>query len=145
MNNSEETLMEWRVHLASKKPIQASAVLLLTFLVATLGGFWLGHPLAGIVTFVILAGALSDYLFPVSYRLTDKKAEAKGILGSQSIEWARVKKEGHDENGIKLSPFAHPTRLDAFRGVYLRIDDNRYEILKIIKICNPTVKPTHKG
>ena len=65
MNNSEETLMEWRVHLASKKPIQASAVLLLTLLVATLGGFWLGHPLAGIVTFVILAGALSDYLFPV--------------------------------------------------------------------------------
>jgi len=38
-----------------------------------------------------------------------------------------------DRNGVLLSPFSRQTRLETFRGIYIRFDGNRKEVMSVIK------------
>jgi len=38
-----------------------------------------------------------------------------------------------DKNGIFLSPFRKPRRLENFRGIYLMVGENRDEVISFIK------------
>lgn len=71
-----------------------------------------------------LAVALSDFLLPTTYRLTPQGAHADCGLSRLFIAWSDVKRATHGSDGVYLSPFARPSRLEAFRGVRLRYGPN---------------------
>ena len=48
--------------------------------------------------------------------------------------WSDFRSFYADRNGVLLSPFARPSRLENFRGVYVRFGDSkRHEILDFIQ------------
>lgn len=86
---------------------------------------------------VALVASLSDFLFPVTYFITPHGASCKMLLKSSEIKWANVRRCYLDDCGVKLSPLDRTSRVEAFRGVYLRFGDNQDEVIKIVKSLRP--------
>ncbi len=133
---SDETLLLWRVHRLRDHP-ERLVLVVLGYVVTTL--FWrlsLPHPLLLVSSLLILTASLSDYLFPITYRLTTQGAHADGILTRFFLEWKEVKRASYGQDGIFLSPLPRPSRLDHFRGVRLLYGkESPDELRMIVKRC----------
>jgi hypothetical protein len=125
---------EWTVHLAARQPKRAFAVA-----GVCLFALFLSFAAFRSVSFTILMGAvlfssLSDFFLPVHYRLTETGAEARHLWTFARIEWKQVKRRLMSNEGIKLSPLRRTSRLDAYRGVFLRFgDENPDTLLETIR------------
>lgn len=132
---------EWTVHLAARRPGRA----LLLALAIALAGAWalfvFGHLLAPLATTGLLVGAVSEFLFPVRYRLTPEFAEARGPLYWRRIAWADVRRVYIGEGEIKLSPLKHGGPREAFRGVVLRLEGPSEPIQEAIRAFRSRVPP----
>jgi len=120
--DAEVTILAWRVHRLREEPGRLPLVAV-GYGVA-LGLWWLlfPHPLALFVPLVSLTSALGEYLFPVSYRLTDRGAHvANGPFVRLFLAWPDVRRATVGDDGVCLSPLARPdSPLAVFRGVRLR-------------------------
>lgn len=112
--------LSWRVHRLRESP-QGVPLVAGAYALA-LGSWWLAfpHPVTLLLPTVALTGALAEYLFPVTYRLTARGAHADCGLSRLLLEWKDVRRATHGTDGVYLSPLARPSRLDSFRGVRLR-------------------------
>lgn len=108
-------------HPASREPLLASLVAAL--LVVISGGlFFLVAPLTALVLGLGLWGSLATFFLPSRYTLEEKGlAVSVGPL-TQRYPWERFRRVSRDRNGLLLSPFLEPHRLDSFRGVFLPLD-----------------------
>ena len=126
-----EDPMEWAVEL----PVPAAkraAVLGFAILAGLIGWRLLGIP--GLILGVaVVLGSTLEIWMAHRYILTSDKAESRIGPFVTSIEWPSVKRVIEGEEGVILSPFDKPTRLDAFRGVYLRFNSNQGEVLAKIR------------
>jgi len=90
-------------------------------------GWWAGVLAAG-----LLVAAISDFLFPVRYVMDEEGVWARGLVMRRRMAWAQVRRVARDELGVKLSPLARPSRLEAYRGIYLWFADNADEVMEFI-------------
>ena len=116
----ETVLIEWTVHLLRRDPARARVVVLAMLLSSALGVWLFRSPLFLFVGPLLLLSATAEYLLPIRYRLTDRRACAAYGLARLEISWDRVKRRDTGSTAVKLSPFAVPNRLDNFRGILLR-------------------------
>ncbi len=112
--------LEWSVHLARTAPHKV-AVVILAIVVSAALCFYLFHNLlfAGFVA-IALVGATAEFLFPIRYRVNAAGVEMRNLHQLRRMEWREVRKAYLQPDGVKLSPLALPTRLEAFRGILLR-------------------------
>jgi len=128
--DAEATALTWRVHRLREEPrfvpVIAGAY------AAALTLWWLAcpYPLALLLHLGALTLALSEYLFPVTYRLTTCGAHADCGMSRLFIAWSDVKRATHGRDGVYLSPLARSSRLDGFRGVRLRYADGNDEAVR---------------
>ena len=127
-----ETL-EWRVYLARRQPARATVAVGVILGVAAWGYVAFGSLLPGLAGAALLLGAVGEFLFPVTYRLSPEYAEARGPLSWRRIAWKEVKRVYAGDGEIKLSPLAHPGPREAFRGVLLRCEANQEAVLAAVK------------
>lgn len=125
-------VLRWRVHLAKEQPQKLIGVIAVVLVMAVLGYTWFGSPLAAGVVVLALLGALSDFLLPITCTLTSSHALTTTLAGRQAIAWKDVRTCYLDEHGIKLSPLSKRSRLEAYRGVYLRFGDRREEVIEAV-------------
>jgi hypothetical protein len=128
--NEAEALVSWRVYRLCESP---QGIALIVGGVAALLLLWsrvFPHPFALIFALAALFFSLSDYLLPITYRLTPTGAHADVGLNRLYIAWTDVQRATHGTDGIFLSPFPHASRLDAFRGVRLRYGAEDAESLR---------------
>ncbi len=85
-----------------------------------------------------MMASLSDFLFPVQFEIRPDRVGCRMLFKSSEIKWADVKRCYLDDQGIKLSPLDRISRLEAFRGVYLRFADNEAEVVEAVKSLRPT-------
>jgi hypothetical protein len=101
--------------------------------------FWLNlfpHPLTLLLPLGALTSAMAEYLFPVSYRLTNRGAYANCFLARLSLSWPEVKRARYGDDGVFLSPLSRPSRLDNFRGIRLSFAEGNAEtVLETIRQC----------
>lgn len=133
---SSEPILSWSVHLARRHPAKATISLALVT-AATAVGCVLAGPYVALVVAVALVVSLSDFLFPVRYTMTHDGASCRMLLKSSEIKWASVKRCYTDGLGVKLSPLDRISRVEAFRGVYLRFGDNEDEVIDAVKSLRP--------
>jgi hypothetical protein len=115
----EETLT-WTVHLARAQPTRAIAVVCVALAAAGLC-LMLFHSLPfALFSLLVVVGGTAEFLFPIRYRLTEEAAEMRNLHNWRRIEWETVRKAYLLEDGVKLSPLCARTRLEPFRGVFLR-------------------------
>ncbi len=82
---------------------------------------------------VILIGALTGFYFPTRYTFYDDYFLVKSTTQTIKKEWTLFRSYYPDKNGILLSPFGRPTRLENFRGVFVRFENNREEVIALVK------------
>jgi len=129
------TLLEWRVHLARRQPARALVALVLVLVAAAAAGVIMGSPVFGLVVGLLLLGAIAEHLFPIYYCVSPEGVSARNLWSVRRMRWSQVRRCLRDDHGIKLSPLARPSRLEAYRGVYLWLDGNEEAVLSLIRHC----------
>ena len=120
---------EWRVHLAARDPRRASFAGLASLAAVLCVGISTRNLAFTGFLGVGLFGSLADFWLPVRYRLTDRGAEARHLWTFAAMEWKQVRRRTMSNEGIRLSPFPRPSRLDPFRGMVLRFGDQSPEAI----------------
>ncbi len=133
----DQPILSWTVHLARTQPAKAIASVAFVCAAIAFGCILAGPFVAGLVAAALIA-SLSDFLFPVRYIITRDKASCRTIGKGSEIMWANVKRCYLDDSGVKLSPLDRVSRLEAFRGVYLRFAGNKDEVIEAVKSLRPS-------
>jgi hypothetical protein len=125
----EATVLAWRVHRLREEPGRLGLVAAGYGVAVALWLLLFPHPFALFLPVVALTSALSEYLFPVSYRLTTRGAHVScGLTTRLFLAWDDVKRATAGTEGIHLSPLAKAgSPLEPFRGVRLRFADGNAE------------------
>jgi len=83
---------------------------------------------------LVLFLSLFSYFVPTEYIFTEQEIIIKGLLFERKFLWSHFKRYYVDNRGIFLSPFSNPTRLENFRGVYIRFGKgDRDAIIRFVK------------
>lgn len=133
-HSSEGETFEWTVRLWKENPKRLGAIAL-TALIAGIFGFWaLRHPVGFLVGVAMIGLSSADFWMPIHFQLTPQEAKRRVGPSLSSIAWADVQQVREDELGAKLSPLRDPSsRLESFRGIYLRYDGNRQAVIDRIR------------
>ena len=128
-----EPVLVWKVHLLREDP--GKVLLIAPFVLGSLlVCYVIFHSLLLPAVVVFLFGsALAEYLFPIHNEITGRGASSRTLFSRTFIEWNRVKKYYLDDHGIKLSPLRRPSRLEVYRGVYLRFGNRRDEVIEAVR------------
>ncbi|UCC69037.1 MAG: hypothetical protein JSV79_03720 [Armatimonadota bacterium] len=129
---TDETTLEWTIHLARRRPRQTMAVVAIILLAGAAASYGFRSPLLGVLAVVLLMAGVSDYLFPLRCSLGPDGIAVRGLLHRRRMAWSRVRRVARDDLGVKLSPLARPSRLEAYRGIYLWFADNADQVMAVI-------------
>ena len=85
-----------------------------------------------VFTLVVLFMSLAKFFLRTRYIMN-----AHGLIvrtTTQKIEkpWSMYRSFYTDKNGLLLSPFAEPTRLENFRGIFILFNNNRDEVVEFV-------------
>ena len=127
-----EHCLAWSVHLARRRPRQA--VLVAAFIIgpSVLAAYAFGSPFFGLLAAVLLTASVGDYAFPLRFTLSEGGIDARGLIHRRRMSGRQVRRVLRDDLGVKLSPLPRPSRLDAFRGIYLWFEGNAEEVMAAI-------------
>lgn len=132
-----DLILSWQVHLAKEQPRKLIIVIVVAIITAAIAYMYVPNWIYMIAMVLLLAGALSDFFFPTTYKITTTHIMASTPVGKRLMAWKEVKRCYLDEYGVKLSPLGYKTRLEAYRGVYLRFGDKKEEILDAVRKLKP--------
>jgi hypothetical protein len=82
---------------------------------------------------VIMLGSLSSFFLPTRYELDQDRIRIKFFLTTREREWNSFRSYYVDKNGVLLSPFPQPSRLENFRGIYVRFNQNNDQVVEFVK------------
>ena len=118
--HDETVILSWRLHLMRQHPERLPVVLGAGLFVTTVACLLFHNLLFIMAALLMLGSATGDYLLPISYRLTEQAAYCRYGANQFTLEWAKVRRALLYADGVRLTPLPTASRLDAFRGVYLR-------------------------
>jgi len=123
----------WPVHPARQRPLATLAVsfalILIWSLVYLVTQSW-GYVLLAIILLLV---SLSQFFLPVTFRVVERGVRREFVGQVVERSWSEVRRIIEDRNGVLLSPFARPSWLDSYRGLYLRFADRRQEIMEYVR------------
>ncbi len=137
--------IHWTVHLARRAPKKAAAAWALILAGALAAGVGFHSLVAGILSLLLLAASVSEFLLPVRFRLSATGIEAKGLVFRRRMAWKDVRQVRRDPLGVKLSPFSRRSRLESYRGIYLWFGDNEPEVMAALAAYREKAKETGGG
>ncbi|MFP6591689.1 MAG: hypothetical protein VCE12_14305 [Candidatus Latescibacterota bacterium] len=113
----------WTCHpLREEPPLKSIALIAAIVGSAAVMTVSLGNPVYGAISVVVLALATMDYFLPTRYVIDADGAAWKQLVWRRR-RWTTFRRFVRHADGIFLSPFRHQSRLDSFRGVFLRFGD----------------------
>ncbi|UCD17974.1 MAG: hypothetical protein JSV44_03455 [Candidatus Zixiibacteriota bacterium] len=126
-------VLEWVCHPAKRNRLLTAAVSLLIVVIVIVVYAMTYSVLFTILAFLIMTGSLAAFFFPTRYTLTEKEIFVKTATQNLHKKWSQYRTYYPDRNGILLSPFARPSRLENFRGLYIRFWNNRDDVVAYVK------------
>ena len=110
----------WKVHpLRQEKASKSLSLIVIVTTVSWSAAYSFGHFGYGLLSLCVLVFSLAHYFFPSRYRL-DETGVSRDLLGSHTRRaWTDFRRVDARSNGLFLSPFDRPSRLDPFRGLFL--------------------------
>ena len=127
-----ETL-SWTAHPARLRKKATVIVLLFIFLIFFVVYEVTGSYLMVLLAALIFAGSLSTYFLPTKYEITGDKVRIKYTFTKIEKNMRDFRSYYPDKRGVLLSPFPRPSRLENFRGLYLKYHNNKAEVDAFIK------------
>jgi hypothetical protein len=129
----ERSLLLWVTHPAKARPKTTVLVAAFLLLLLVLVYSWTASVILVVISALVLWGSLSQYFLPTTFEFTDTKVRVKYSVNKVEKEWAQYRSYYPDKNGVLLSPFAGPSRLENFRGLYVRYNANRDQVMQVVK------------
>ncbi|MFZ5980057.1 MAG: hypothetical protein ACOYVF_05445 [Candidatus Zixiibacteriota bacterium] len=129
----EGEVLHWKCHPVKRRPLVSLAVTLFITLIGVLVLYATGSHFFTALALVILFASLAKFYFPTEYFLSDKNLKVKTTTQTLVKPWSMYRTCYPDRNGILLSPFGRPSRLENFRGLYIMFEGNRDEVTAFIK------------
>lgn len=132
-SESEGIILDWICHPAKRnKKVTVAVSVFIAILVAVVyyATFSIWFTILG---FLILTGSLAGFYFPSHYQFTESKIIIKTTMQTLEKKWSQYRSYYSDKNGVLLSPFGRPSRLENFRGVYIKFWNNKDEVMAIVK------------
>ena len=94
--------------------------------------------------FVWFVGAYSSFyllsfrvapaiFFPFRYEVHDDRIAISSFFFKQNRLWNEFRSYYIDQHGILLSPFSKPSRLESFRGIYVRFGLDKSVVRELIQ------------
>ena len=103
-----------------EEPLAKSVLLVLIILcVAFVVGISFQSVSFAFLALALLTAAMSRYFFATRYVL-DARGFTISHIGTRKYSWTNFRRVVRHSDGVFLSPFAKPHRLDTFRGQFLR-------------------------
>ena len=125
--------LEWTCHPVRRKPLVSVAVTVFILVVSAIVFYSTDSRLFTILALLVMSASLAKFYFPTTYRLTDDKIMVKTTTQTLYKDWSQYRSCYPDKNGILLSPFAAPSRLENFRGLYLMFAGNKNEVTAFVR------------
>lgn len=128
-----EPILDYVCHPA-KRDMRVTA-LATVFLIVCVVLVWLisFSPFLTALAVLILFGSLAGFYFPTRYTFYDDKIVIKTTVQTLRKDWSQYRSYYPDKNGVLLSPFGRPTRLENFRGQYIKFAGNRDRVMEIVR------------
>lgn len=86
-----------------------------------------------VLSVFVLAIGVHDFLLPTEYHLNETGVESQVWFFRRHKPWSGLRSFYTDKNGVLLSPFPGRSRLEGFRGIYLRFDGNRERVMRFVR------------
>lgn len=123
----------WTSHpLRDESPCKSVALGAAIFGSAAVMAYSLEHLAYGIICLGVLVISTAGYLLPTRYILDAHGAAYKQLVWRRR-PWTTFRRAVRHPDGIFLSPFRQPNRLESFRGLFLRFgadgDTDRINLL----------------
>ena len=129
----DPALLAWTSQPAKARPRVAIAVGVFIVALVYLSYVLTESPLFAVVAALILWGSLSQFYLRTTFEFTEQKVKVKYVVNKIEKDWSQYRSYYVDKNGVLLSPFIRPSRLENFRGIYIRFANNRDEVVAIVK------------
>lgn len=126
-------IVEWEVHPGRQHPRKRWVACVVAGLAGAIGLIIFQSPILGALGVLLILGSVTEVFFGLRYRLDDEGAGVRCGASLTLVTWDAVKSVVVSEEGVKLSPLEKSSRLNAFRGVFLRFANNRDEVLAMIQ------------
>lgn len=132
------TTLSWTVHPLVEN--RRKSVLLALFLALLLFGIYWGFQSVSValLSAIFLLGSLYKYFLPFHHQCEADKLIITSCCYRLERSWETFRSFYVDANGVLLSPFVRPTRLENFRGVYVRFGKHTPE--KVIDFITSKVQ-----
>ena len=125
--------LEWVCHPAKKNPKVTVLVTIFIFIIIGAVYYATMSVWFGVLAVLILFGSLTSFYFPTAYKLTDDEIMVKTTTQTLKKKWSQYRTFYPDKNGVLLSPFVRPSRMENFRGIYLKFWYNKDEVIAFVK------------
>ena len=125
--------LHWVSHPARLSARKLALLLVVVGATAVAVGLNTGSAAWSVLAAAVLLLSVHDFLLPTAYRLTADGVESRSLLRRRRKPWAALHSAHRDRHGVLLSPFSGPSRLEAFRGLYVRFHDNDNDVLAFVQ------------
>lgn len=95
-------------------------IVLLAIIAVTVAASAMMAVFAGLLAFVLLFVLMGPYFLPTRYEVSERGVGKRFPLFGRSRTWDAYKRYAVLKDGVFLGTFAAPSRLDSFRGDFLR-------------------------
>ncbi len=125
-------LLSWVSH-PLKRSTGKSAVAVSAVVISVIFGAWyMESYLFGALAGLVMFGSLAKFFLPTTYTFDVEGVTVKTTTHTLTRPWSMFRSFYTDKNGVLLSPFIGPSRLENFRGLYITFADNRESVLQIV-------------
>ncbi|MDA0712166.1 MAG: hypothetical protein O3B73_18355 [bacterium] len=126
--------LTWTAHPIREEPAWKSACLVLLIVsISLLIGWSFQSRTFSWLSCACLGLSMSRYFFPTQYTVRSSGLLIAHLGIRRNLEWPKFARVDRHPNGIFLSPYAHPHRLDTFRGQFLKTGHQTSEILHAVQ------------
>ena len=130
---NEGKAIQWSCHPVKHRPLVSVGIVLLVLLIVFMTYNTTGSVFFGLLACIVMFVSLARFFLPTHYRMSDKGVTVKTTTQTISKNWTEYRSFYPDKNGVLLSPFAEPSRLENFRGIYIMFNNNRVEVTEFVK------------
>lgn len=130
---TETILLSWSTHPAKARPLVTALVIAFLIVLAGLVYLLTYSVLFTVIAALVLYGSLTQYFAKTAFEFTDTKVRVKYVVNKIEKDWAQYRSYYVDKNGVLLSPFPSPSRLENFRGLYIRFAGNKDQVMEIVR------------
>jgi hypothetical protein len=129
---SDKKELSWRIHPLTESVTKSVLVIGFILVICAIVYISFKEIFWVVLSLLFLLVSLSPFFLPTKFTLNNNEVIVKRVF-TLTRPWDRFRGFYWDNNGVQLTPFTYPSRLDSYRGLFLKFDKNKDDVIGFIK------------